>query len=53
MTHPECDPAEQTARQDRLEELYAADGRLNPSHPQHGLYTGLMLAFRQQQEGQQ
>jgi len=49
MTHPECDPAEQTARQDRLEELYAADGRLDPSHPSHGLYTGLHLAAQGQE----
>jgi hypothetical protein len=52
MTHPECDPAEQTARQDRLEELYAADGRHDPSHPQHGLYTGLHLAAQGQEVGQ-
>lgn len=33
--------AAQQTRQDRLEELYHQDGRQNPSHPMHGLYTGL------------
>lgn len=32
----------QQARQDRLEELYHQDGRQDPSHPMHGLYTGLV-----------
>jgi hypothetical protein len=49
----DCNPIEQQARQDLLEGLYAADGRHDHGHPMHGLYTGLMLAFRQQQEGQQ
>ena len=34
--------AAQQARQDRLEELYRQDGRQDPSHPMHGLYTGLV-----------
>ena len=34
--------AAQQARQDRLEELYHQDGRHEPSHPMHGLYTGLV-----------
>jgi len=32
----------QQARQDHLEELYDQDGRHEPSHPMHGLYTGLV-----------
>lgn len=43
----DCDPIEQQARQDRLDELYQADGRHDPAHPMHATYTGLM---RQQQE---
>lgn len=45
----DCNPAEQTARQDRLEELYRADGRHEQSHPMHGLYTGLHLAAQGQE----
>lgn len=41
MTKP-CDPIEQEARQARLDELYAADGRHDPEHPMHCLYTGLV-----------
>jgi len=42
MTTPnDCDPNEQLARQNRLEDRYEADGRDNPDHPMHGLYTGL------------
>jgi hypothetical protein len=48
MSH-DCNPVEQTARQDRLEELYTADGRHDPAHPMHGTYTGLAEAERQQQ----
>jgi hypothetical protein len=45
----DCNPIEQGARQDRLEELYSADGRHDPAHPRHGTYTGLAEAERQQQ----
>lgn len=38
--------AEQQARVDRLEELFVADGRDQPTHPQHGLYTGLVVEER-------
>lgn len=31
----------QAERQQRLDDLYRADGRENPEHPMHGLYTGL------------
>jgi hypothetical protein len=43
----DCDPTEQQARQDHLEALYEADGRHDPAHPMHSIYTGLMA---QQQE---
>lgn len=33
----------QQVRQNRLEELYHQDGRHKPSHPMHGLYTGLVM----------
>jgi hypothetical protein len=36
---------EDQARQDKLEELYADDGRHDPDHPMHGLYTGLWEAY--------
>ena len=36
-----CDPTQQQAVQDRLEALYKADGRHDPAHPMHGLYTAL------------
>lgn len=39
----DCEPASQQARQDALEAAYEADGRHDPAHPQHGLYTGLMV----------
>ena len=41
MTALDCDPAEQNARQDQLEAWYQADGRHDPAHPMHCLYTGL------------
>lgn len=44
LAGPACDPVEQQGRQDRLEALYVADGRDDPSHPQHGNYTGLATA---------
>lgn len=39
MAHPTM----QQDRQDRLEELYRADGRHDSAHPMHGLYTGLKV----------
>lgn len=45
----QCDPIEQQARQDQLDELYAADGRHDPAHPGHATYTGLVA---QQEVGQ-
>ena len=44
-----CDPTQQQAVQDRLEQLYADDGRHDPAHPMHGLYTGLTQAAQQQE----
>lgn len=44
MMNPDCNPIEQQAVQDRLEQLYADDGRHDPAHPMHCLYTGLAQA---------
>lgn len=33
--------------QDRLEEWYEMDGRHDPAHPMHCLYTGLMARYGQ------
>ena len=45
MTTPPtpADHAKQSARQARLEELYFADGRDDPKHKMHNLYTGLCV----------
>ena len=32
---------QQQARVDRMDELYKLDERDDPSHPKHGLFTGL------------
>ena len=40
--NPDCNPIEQQERQDRLEAAYIADGREDPTHPNHSLYTGLL-----------
>ena len=39
--NPDCNPIEQQARQDLLDAAYAADGRHDPSHAAHAIYTGL------------
>ena len=44
-----CDPTQQQAVQDRLEQLYLADGRDKTDHPMHALYTGLAQAAQQQE----
>lgn len=44
ITGPACEPVEQENRQMRIDGLYQADGRDDPSHPQHGTYTGLAAA---------
>lgn len=41
--NPDCNPIDQQQRQDALEAAYIADGRDNPSHPQHCLYGGLNI----------
>lgn len=48
MNH-DCNPIEQQAVQDRLEQLYADDGRHDPAHFMHALYTGLAQAAQQQE----
>lgn len=50
--NPDCNPIEQQAVQDRLDALYEADGRQDPKHPMHALYTGLALNTEQGQENQ-
>jgi hypothetical protein len=47
--NPDCNPIEQNERQQRLEQLYEADGRHDKGHPMHGLYTGLVT---QQEQGE-
>lgn len=36
-----CDPIVQQARQDLLDRAYELDGRNDPEHPLHCLYTAL------------
>ncbi len=36
-----CNPVEQTLRQQVLDDWYRRDGRDEPSHPLHSVYTGL------------
>ena len=40
---------EQAARQAELDRLYEADGRHDPHHPMHCLYTGLLTTTTQQE----
>lgn len=49
MAYNQCDPIEQQAVQDRLDQLYKDDGRDDPKHPMHALYTGLAEAAREQE----
>lgn len=46
-------PATEQAKQDHLDALYEADGRGNPEHPLHGLYTGLAQAEKQRERQEQ
>lgn len=51
----ECDPTEQQARQDLLDDLYRRSGRDRKEHPMHALYTGLYqewTAAQSQEVGQ-
>jgi hypothetical protein len=50
--HPDCCPIEQQAIQDRLDAWYEADGRHDPAHPMHALYTGLAEKFLHQEQAQ-
>lgn len=50
MMHPDCNPIEQQAIQDRLDRWYEEDGRHEPDHPLHSLYTGLAEKYRRQGE---
>ena len=43
-THGAEDIQAMDARMNLLNDLYSADGRDNPDHPQHGTYTGLYQA---------
>lgn len=38
---------EQEGRQAALEALYEADGRHDPAHPHHSLFTGLVTPFNE------
>lgn len=49
--NPDCNPAEQNLIQERLEAWYEADGRHDPAHPMHSLYTGLADKYGQQADG--
>ena len=44
--HPDCNPIEQEAIQAQLDAWYDMDGRHDPSHPMHSLYTGLAEKYR-------
>ena len=46
QSHGAEDVAAMEARNVLLEKLYRADGRMDPTHPRHGIFTGLI----QQQE---
>jgi hypothetical protein len=39
--HPDCNPVEQQARQELLDDLYHRSGRDRKGHPLHSTYTGL------------
>lgn len=43
----DCDPTEQQARQDLLDDLYHRSGRDRKNHPMHALYTGLWQEWTQ------
>jgi|Laugresu1bdmlbsd_1035121.scaffolds.fasta_scaffold30181_1 hypothetical protein len=46
--HPDCNPVEQQARQDMLDDLYRRSGRDRKDHPMHSLYTGLWQEWTQE-----
>lgn len=43
-TNP-CNPTEQQARQDLLDDLFRRSGRDRKDHPLHATYTGLWLEW--------
>lgn len=49
MMHPDCNPIEQQAVQERLDSWYEKDGRHEASHPMHCLYTGLAEKYLHQE----
>ena len=42
MTYGAQDVKEMESRNALLEKLYREDGRMDPSHPRHGIFTGLI-----------
>ncbi len=46
--HPDCNPVEQLARQELLDDLYRRSGRDRKDHPLHSTYTGLWQEWTQQ-----
>ena len=42
ITYGAEDITEMERRNALLEKLYRADGRMDPTHPRHGIYTGLI-----------
>lgn len=42
----DCHPVDQDKVQDQLEAWYEQDGRHDPGHPMHALYTGLAEQYR-------
>ena len=47
------DYREENRRQARLEEWYRLDGRHDPAHPMHCLFTGLADKYRDVEVGEQ
>lgn len=43
-------PLDECVKQGHLEALYEADGRHDPAHPFHALYTGLFIAEQQRKK---
>jgi len=53
LTHhmnPDCNPIVEQLRQDLLDDLYHRDGRDDPSHPFHSLYTNLFQSYTETHE---
>lgn len=41
----QCDPIKESQKAAFMEHMYNCDGRNNPSHPMHSLFTGLWQKF--------